>query len=403
MIYPTLTDNEENRLKALEDLEIFDTEPEESFDSITSLASFICDVPIALITLINEDTQWFKSKIGFEVCSTDRDFSFCAHAIHNPYELLEIQDATKDDRFKNNPLTISDSPVIFYAGVPLLSHDGQPLGSLCVIDNKPNSLDHRQKKALKDLALQVENLFELRRKNIHLREAHKLLKSKNVQLKEFAGTVSHDMKMPLANMIITSDVLKAKYSNQLDAKGKEYLSYLKQSSLTLSHYITNLLDYYESENLIIEDTEEFEFNLLLEEIIDLLNINYDCEIHIPEKDMHMTANKSVLTQIMINLITNSLKYNDKDNPVIEIVCSEDENYYYVNVEDNGIGIPKNKQSLIFELFSTAVDADKDGKKGNGIGLSTVRNLVTSAGGNISVSSSEGKGANFHFSLKKSLL
>ena len=240
MIYPTLTDNEENRLKALEDLEIFDTEPEESFDSITSLAAFICDVPIALITLINEDTQWFKSKVGFEVCSTDSDFSFCAHAINNPLELLEIQDATKDDRFKNNPLTVSDSPVIFYAGVPLLSHNGQPLGSLCVIDNKPNSINDKQKKALKDLALQVENLFELRRKNIHLREAHTLLKSKNVQLKEFAGTVSHDMKMPLANMIITSDVLKAKYSNQLDEKGKEYLSYLEQSSLTLSNYITNL-------------------------------------------------------------------------------------------------------------------------------------------------------------------
>lgn len=397
---PSNTQDEISRLSALEELKILDSEPEQSFDSITKLASFICNVPVALITLIGEQKQWFKSKVGIDMCETDRDISFCAHAILNPTEIMEVKDARDDSRFKDNPLTKADFPIIFYAGIPLLSHSGKPLGSLCVIDSKPNSLNDSQKEALKQLAFQVENLFELRRKNLHLNKAQKDLKLKNLQLKKFAGTVSHDMKMPLANMIVTADILRAKYGTQFDQQGKDYLAYLKHSSFTLSDYISNLLDYYESENLIIEDLEEFEFNSLLEELIDLLNINHDCEIHIPENDKIIKSNKSAVNQILLNLITNSLKYNDKSKQVIHINCVQDQAYYYIQVKDNGMGIPKDKQSEIFDLFKTATPLDVNGKKGNGIGLSTVRNLIHSLGGIISVSSETGKGTTFDFTIKR---
>ncbi|MEH6407404.1 MAG: GAF domain-containing sensor histidine kinase [Leeuwenhoekiella sp.] len=403
MIYPAKAEDETGRLMALQELEILDSQPEASYDSITKLASFICNVPVALITLINEDQQWFKSKVGFDICGTDRDVSFCAHAILNPSEFLEVKDSTKDERFKDNPLTKTGNiPVIFYAGVPLLSHNGQPLGSLCVIDSKPNSLTPEQKDALKHLALQVENLFELRRSNLNLNKAHKQLQSKNTQLSKFAGTVSHDMKMPLANMIITADILKKKYSSSLDDKGKEYLHYLKQASFTLSEYITNLLAYYESENLVIDNVEEFDLNSLVEDLIDLLNINHECEIHIPDTEMTITSNRSAINKILLNLITNSLKYNDKPEPLIKIITSQDENFYYIAVKDNGMGIPQDKHENIFKLFTTANAKDINGKKGNGIGLSTVRNLVTSLGGTIEVTSDIDKGATFKFSVKKAL-
>ncbi|MCC4213748.1 sensor histidine kinase [Leeuwenhoekiella parthenopeia] len=399
MQIPALPTFESERLMELEELQL-SYEPDANYDVITRLASAICEVPIALITLIKAEKQFFKSKIGTDFCDTERDVSFCSHAILNPREITIVNDARKDPRFKDNPLTRLETPVIFYAGVPLLTKNGHPLGTLCVIDSKPRTLSATQIESLRDLASQVENLFELRRNNLKLLEIEQLLQKKNEQLRKFAGTVSHDMKMPLANMIITTDILRAKYAPKLDAQGNDYLSYLKQSSFSLSDYIDNLLSYYESEEQSAEKAEAFDLQDLLEELIDLLNINEDYIINLPENPMELITNKSAVNQILLNLITNSLKYNDKETGIINIKCTQDHAYYYIQVSDNGKGIPKDKQEMIFDLFSTATDADNKGKKGNGIGLSTVRNLVQSLGGIISVSSEEGKGATFDFTIKK---
>ena len=400
MQIPAIPDNEAERLLELEELQLSYFEKNPNFDAITRLAATICEVPIALISLVDSEKQRFKSKVGTEMCETDREISFCAHAILNPRELTIIEDAREDIRFKDNPLTNQESPVIFYAGIPLLTSKGNPLGTLCIIDSKPKTLTQSQIDSLKDLASQVESLFELRRNNLKLLEAEKLLHKKNEQLRKFAGTVSHDMKMPLANMIVTTDILRAKYALKLDEQGNNYLSYLKQSSFSLSDYIDNLLSYYESEELVIQQAEVFDLHDLLEEIIDLLNINQDFIINLPDEGIELNTNKSALNQILLNLITNSLKYNDKKTGIITLKCVQDHAYYYIEVADNGKGIPKEKQESIFELFSTATDTDNKGKKGNGIGLSTVRNLVHSLGGIISVSSKEGEGATFDFTIKK---
>ena len=397
---PALPANEQIRLSELRQLALLHTEPDPNYDTITRLAAAICEVPIALVSLIDADKQWFKAKIGWDLCDTARDISFCAHAILQPREITIIPDSRLDERFKGNPLLTSDYPVIFYAGVPLLSKTGNPIGTLCIIDHKPRNLSEAQISALKDLALQVENLFELRRSNLQLQEVEQLLTKKNEQLKKFAGTVSHDMKMPLANMIVTTDILRAKYAPKLDAQGIDYLSYLKQSSFSLSDYIDNLLSYYESEELQVKNLEKFDLHHLLEEIIDLLKISEDYIINLPESGNELNSSKSAVQQILLNLITNSLKYNDKDTGIITINCVEDHAYYYIQISDNGKGIAADKLDSIFDLFSIASETDNKGKKGNGIGLSTVRNLVHSLGGIISVSSTEGEGATFDFTIQK---
>ena len=233
-------------------------------------------------------------------------FRICAHAILQPREITIIPDSRLDERFKGNPLLTSDYPVIFYAGVPLLSKTGNPIGTLCIIDHKPRNLSEAQISALKDLALQVENLFELRRSNLQLQEVEQLLTKKNEQLKKFAGTVSHDMKMPLANMIVTTDILRAKYAPKLDEQGIDYLSYLKQSSFSLSDYIDNLLSYYESEELQVKNLEKFDLHHLLEEIIDLLKISEDYIINLPESGNELNSSKSAVQQILLNLNQNTL-------------------------------------------------------------------------------------------------
>jgi signal transduction histidine kinase len=226
------------------------------------------------------------------------------------------------------------------------------------------------------------------------------LKEKNEELKNFAGIVSHDMKMPLANMIITSDMLRSKYGSLLDVQGKQYLDYIKQSSFTLSEYITGLLEHYESDKTASLNGESFDSHDLLEDIIELLNINIDCEINLPEENIEMHANKVALEQILLNLIANSLKYNDKKKIRIDINCTENNGFYYFKISDNGMGIPKDKVNHIFDLFATTGKLDRNGKKGNGIGLSTVKKLVKKLNGEITVSSTVGKGTSFQFNIEK---
>jgi signal transduction histidine kinase len=210
------------------------------------------------------------------------------------------------------------------------------------------------------------------------------------------------MKMPLANMIITSDLLKAKYGSLLDDTGLSYLTYLKQSSFRLSNYITDILNHYESDTLLESHTEDFDLQDVLEQIIDLLNIKYDCEINLPEDNLTVHCNRAAFQQIFFNLIGNGLKYNNQEKIIIDVTSIEKNGYYHFSITDNGIGIPENKQEAIFELFTIVEEADRSGNRGNGIGLSTVRKLVHNLGGEISVKSKVNKGTTFNFTIKRAL-
>jgi GAF domain-containing protein len=160
--------NEKKRLKVLWQYDVLDTVPEAIFDDLTELAACVCEAPIALISLVDEKRQWFKSKFGTTVNETSRDISFCAHAIQQP-DLFIIPDATRDERFAQNPLVTSDPKIRFYAGAPLITPDGYALGTLCVIDKAPRELRYDQKQALRILARHIVSQLELRRRS---KEAH---------------------------------------------------------------------------------------------------------------------------------------------------------------------------------------------------------------------------------------
>lgn len=158
--------NERRRLEVLWQYDVLDTVPEQVFDDLTELAARICEAPIALITLVDEKRQWFKSKVGITLRETNRDVSFCGHAIMQR-ELFIVPDATKDARFADNPLVVSDPKIRFYAGAPLITPDGHALGTLCVIDKVPHELHPDHKRALEILSRHVMTQLELRR---HARE-----------------------------------------------------------------------------------------------------------------------------------------------------------------------------------------------------------------------------------------
>jgi hypothetical protein len=157
-----LPKNEAARRAALASYAILDTDPEPSFDDLNHLASFICKTPIALITLVDEHRQWFKSRVGLSTEQTSRDIAFCSHAILQD-DIFVVPDALQDERFRENPLVAGEPHIRFYAGVPLVNDDGYALGTLCVIDQIPRELSATEKEALKALSRLVLGQMELRR------------------------------------------------------------------------------------------------------------------------------------------------------------------------------------------------------------------------------------------------
>ncbi len=156
--------DEAQRIQVLWQYEVLDTVPEQAFDELTALAALICGAPIALITLVDENRQWFKSKVGVNLSETGRDISMCAHAILQK-DMLIVSDTMKDRRFKDNPLVVASPKIRFYAGAPLVTPGGHALGTLCVIDLVPRQLTGDEQEALRLLARHVMTLLELRRQS----------------------------------------------------------------------------------------------------------------------------------------------------------------------------------------------------------------------------------------------
>lgn len=158
-----IPNNEDRRLRALADYNIMDSLPEQAYDDLARLASTICNTPIALITLLDEKRQWFKSNIGLDVNETPRSQAFCAHAIMNTNEVMIIEDAVTDERFASNPLVTADPNIRFYAGAPLVTPTGEALGTICVIDREPRKITENQLEALQILSREIIVQLELRK------------------------------------------------------------------------------------------------------------------------------------------------------------------------------------------------------------------------------------------------
>lgn len=391
--------NETLRRAALKEYNILNSGPDKDYDNLTFLAAAICNVPVAKISIVDEHRIWNKSVYGAEIQEIDRKNSFCDKAIHSEEPILILKRSQDPDIFEK-AREIYDREFSFYVGVTLHNPQGHAIAVFCIFDTEEKQLSDKQIKALQALAQQTLKLFEFRKQKNKLYHVQNKLKEKYGELEKFASLVSHDLKSPLANIISLSELLKDENKGKFDEETEQYLEFLVESSYSLRNYIDGILSFYRSDHILEKDYTNVDLRKLLKGIIDLYQVSDDIEISYPDDVMLHNVNKAALTQVFMNLISNALKYNDKEVRKVKIEFSKNEEFYFFEIKDNGKGIPKEKFRDIFKLFTTLETADREGNFGSGIGLATVKKLIESMGGKISLESEPEQGSNFKFRIKR---
>lgn len=400
MIAPEKYIKEAERLTELKSYNILDTLPDQDYDGLTKIAAQICEVPIALISLVDDNRQWFKSSYGLDATETPRDVSFCGHAINDKNNTLIVEDARKDERFFDNPLVIGGPEVIFYTGVPLKSSNGLPLGTLCVIDSKPRVLSDSQNEALKALSKQVINLLALRKKNYKLKDLNTQLEEKNSDLEQFAYAASHDIKSPLSNISNLAGMFLADYKNKIDSNGVDIIELILKSTEQSYKFLDRLMEYSTKLDQLEDVKEDVTITAFKKDILEyyandpILDLTFTSTL----KKIHI--NTVIIGQILTNLINNAEKYTDKPTVKVNVDISETETHYKFIVSDNGPGIKEEYLEKIFKIFIKLSKTDKYGNEGSGLGLPIVSKLVNKSGGTIKASSTIGEGSSFLFTILK---
>ncbi|MCP4522480.1 MAG: GAF domain-containing sensor histidine kinase [Cytophagales bacterium] len=398
---PEIPSNEKERVEALRKYSILDTLPEKEYDEITYLASQICDTPISVISLLDDERQWFKSRVGLEVSQTAREIALCAHAINNPNQIFEVEDTTLDERFVDNPLVIENPNVIFYAGIPLVDNEGYALGTLCVIDNKPNKLTKLQSDTLKILSNQVLKLFELRKNRCELEKKMYEVEMKNKALEAFAHTTAHDIKSPLINMLSMTENFRTEYSSCLDTEAIDLLDCVGNSVRKLNGMIDSTLEYSRNTHLLSKEKTEVDLVDLIKSTFALVkqNKNTTCVISSLDQQVKFFTNEVALERILLNLFDNSIKYCDKQTTEVHITIDDTNDQELVlYIKDNGPGIEKGDRQRVFEISTNQTNSKQIS---TGIGLASVKALIEGLDGTIRIiDTEENEGLGFELRFPK---
>lgn len=383
-----LPKDEQQRLEELFGYDVLDTEAEQLFDDLTQLASQICDTPIALVSLIDSDRQWFKSRVGLDAEETSRNIAFCSHAILQK-EVFEVPNALKDTRFSDNPLVTGNPNIRFYAGAPLVTPSGQAIGTLCAIGDKPKTLTEQQRQALQTLSNSVMAHLELKRKN---RELTRTSKYKS----DFLSYISHEIRTPLNAINTFSKMLLEDAKKQsLPLLFTEPLGHIHTSGERLLEIVNSVLDLNTIEAGKMKvvarpiGSEDFFAHLFaLSEVR-----AKECEVR-----FHANVDKSVpssllfddtkFAQIALNLLSNAIKFTRKNKSVF-VKVKYSKKHLVLNIRDEGIGISDDEQSKLFSPYERMHNAYEF--KGTGLGLNITKQLVELLNGEIKIKSQLSEG------------
>lgn len=361
---------EPRRLQALTSLAILDTYEEEAYDDLTSVAAHICGTPIALVSLIDRDRQWFKSHHGLEARETPRDLAFCTHAILGDGALM-VSDAFLDDRFADNPLVRGPPNVRFYAGVPL-QFNGLPIGTLCVIDHVPRTLGPSQLDALFRLSRQVESQFRLRQ-TIKALEQAELIKD------EFISTVNHELRTPLTSIHGALRLAQGGAVGALSGGLSDLIDVANRNCARLLRVVDEVLDVtaLESGAMVLE-RERTDLRDLLEEAVLLAYPTAQAqdrtlELHVEDRPLLADVDPHRISQVLANLISNAIKFSS--HGTIRLVAEAPSGRIRVGVTNHGAGISPDLQGRLFTRFARERGSAASAVEGSGLGLFISRRIL----------------------------
>lgn len=402
MIKASIPENDDERLKKLNSYQILDTPSETDYDELVQLASQICNVPISLMTLVDKDRQWFKASVGLNVSETPREISFCGHAI-NENNLFIVEDASKDERFSDNPLVTSDPNIRFYMGMPLTTPDGFNIGTLCVIDHEPRVLTKEQENAIRVLAKQVVNHLELRNQINEIKNAYVELyeERENYQrinkiYQKLLSIVGHDIRGPIYSFIQLVEMVMdgtVTYDDFMHLAPD-----FKKNMQNTTNLLNNLVDWGKEHmqgNTI--KLNEINFKQIVEKVksnlITQANLKGIEIINRVPDNIIVHFDENIIRFILRNLISNALKFTKEGHIIIE--ASKSDSHFEFSVSDTGIGMTDDIKRDIFKWGNVKNSRlGTNNEKGTGLGLSIIKEFVDQLNADIHIDTEINKGSKF---------
>jgi len=411
-----LPHDEKERLEALCACNVLDTGPEPDFDALTQLAAELIDVPIALVSLIDADRQWFKSRVGLDATESGRDVAFCSHAILRD-EMMIVEDARQDERFHDNPFVTEPPHIRFYAGMPLRSRDGYKFGTLCVIDNKPRQMSEKHRRILKQLAMQAQAQLELRRHigrleqearfreeaQAALLEARKNEENANRAKSTFLANMSHEIRTPLTSIIGFAEQL-AKAEDPGLAEHAEWLRIISTNGKHLLSLINDVLDLSKIEaGEMTYESVPINAGKVIHDAIDMLqqrarDAGLALEVQLdPGLTECIHGDPTRLRQVLVNLIGNAVKFTPTGSIKVHARIERPRGatpVLRVDVTDTGVGMSAQQLDKLFSAFNQAESSTARSHGGTGLGLCISRAICRGMGGDLTAVSTPSQGSTF---------
>lgn len=375
------------RSRSLANLGILDTDPEPEFDDLVRLASTICGTPIALVSLLDRDRQWFKARVGLAATQTPINQSFCAYAIDTPDRIMIVEDAEVDERFRENLLVTEAPSIRAYAGMPVLDAAGVPLGTVCVIDTEARTFSEEQQEAMRVIARQIGTQLELRVRVRQLEHLGRSLTASNDQLDQFAHIISHDLMSPIRQQTVFAQMLTAQLPAEVSEGIKEYAEHIRSAGRRAIDLIADISTYVQASQKGHSAAQEVRLRPVVEAAIAATEWTDSTTVETTgDLDELIEVNRAALYHILVNLLSNAAKFAAPASGRVRITVTVAFDTVYVDVADNGAGMGEQDMRAVFEIFRRGLNAE--GKPGRGLGLSIARKLALGLCGDLSVRRTE---------------
>ncbi len=394
---PPVPPDEAARLEALHSFCALDTPDDPRLDHLVQLATRLLDCPIALVSLLDSDRQWFKAKVGIDTTETPRRLAFCAYAILDDAVMI-VEDAEQDPRFAQNPLVTGEPRIRFYAGAPLISETGFRLGTLCVIDQKPRRFSEAQISLLRELAQLAVDALDLHRIVAQTRQD-------NLARTRFLSSLSHELRTPLNAIMGFSEMILLQSPTERIA---DYARAIHQGGIGLLQLVDDILDYGQIEAgqrpLTLEavdlDSAILAAARQIRPLADRRQVHL--KLMLPTL-LSVRADKSALNQVLVHLMENAVKFTGPGGHArIAAQVAEtwgDDDWVHLTITDTGIGIPPETLVRLGDPFLRPENALTSSERGAGLGIALSRRLLQAMGGSIAFSSKPDHGTKVTLRLR----